>query len=345
MKMLFAILFFVAISMTLLAVVITSPATNTVQFSWYTTTPVVCNLYVYNEHFSKEVFESKPSKFHVLTVSDLSPDVSYKYRIECESSTDYVLEGNFSIPFNPGNHFRFVVYGDSRSNPKIHLRVTKVISSKEPLFVLHTGDIVYSDSRINDWADFFKATEPLSNVLFFPAIGNHEKAAENYKTFFSLPGNESYYSFKIGELLFIVLNTNERFDRYSEQYKWLKSLVMTNFAKFTIVMFHHPPFSYSSHGDSYFVKTILVPLFEKYGVDLVLSGHDHNYQRIEHNGLTYIVIGGGGASPYGIKDPSGPVASFEGYHFVLFEYDNGKLKGTCYDIKGQEIDSFFVFPR
>ncbi|AKI96646.1 metallophosphoesterase family protein [Kosmotoga pacifica] len=345
MKMLFVILFFVTISMTLPAVVITSPATNTVQFSWYTTTPVVCNLYVYNEHFSKEVFESEPSKFHVLTVSDLFPDVSYRYRIECVFSTDYVLEGNFSIPFNPGNHFKFVVYGDSRSNPGIHLKVTKVISSKEPLFVLHTGDIVYSDACINDWANLFKATEPLSNVLFFPAIGNHEKKAENYKAFFSLPGNESYYSFKIGELLFIVLNTNERFDWCSDQYKWLESLVMTNIAEFTIVMFHHPPFSYNSYLYSYFVKIILVPLFEKYGVDLVLSGHDHNYQRVEHNGLTYIVTGGGGAFSYDAKNPLGPIASFKGYHFVLFEYDNGTLKGTCYDIKGQEIDSFFVSPH
>ncbi|WP_169746204.1 purple acid phosphatase family protein [Kosmotoga pacifica] len=340
--LLFVLLFLTSIAVSLLAVIITAPSTSTVQFSWYTESAVVCKVYIYSENTSKELSEATPSVFHSMEASELSPDTQYKYRIECDATKAYIQAGSFSIPLNPGNNFSFVVYGDSRSNPRMHAKVAEAISKKKPLFVMHTGDIVYSDERLDDWADFFQATVALGNALFFPVIGNHERTAENYKRFFSLPGNESYYSFKVGELLFIALNTNERFDSYSKQYKWLKSLLSTEKAEFTVVILHHPPFSYGPHGDSYYVKNFLVPLFEQYGIDLVISGHDHNYQRIVCNNLTYIVTGGGGASIYKIKDPSGIASSFEGYNFVLFEYNSGVLKGICYDINGHEIDSFTI---
>ena len=345
MKGLTVLLIFFVISVSLTAAIITSPATNSIQLSWYTSVPESCKLTVYNDVFSIKIVESKPSMFHVQSINGLQPDSIYRYRIEYNSSEETVTEGNFSIPSNPETQFKFVAYGDSRSNLAAHREVSKAIARESPLFVIHTGDMVYSDCRLNDWADFFKATEPLSDTLFFPVIGNHERVAKNYKAFFSLPGNEYYYSYRVGDLLFVMLNANKRFDRCSSQYKWLKSLLKSEPAKFTIAIFHHPAFSYSSHGDSFFVKKILVPLFEKYGVDLVLSGHDHNYQRIEHNGITYIVTGGSGASLYSLKDPSGPVASFKGYHFVLFEYSSGILKGTCYDTGENAIDSFNVFPR
>ncbi|OAA28364.1 hypothetical protein AT15_04630 [Kosmotoga arenicorallina S304] len=338
-------MFFLVASGVLMALIITSPASDSVQFSWYTGESIRCELEVYNDDFSTQATESNPSKFHVHNIGELKPDSNYHYLIRCNSSDEIMIEGSFSIPLNPGDEFEFAVYGDSRSNLSVHEKVVKTIAKKEPLFVIHTGDIVYSDNRLNDWEDFFKATEPFGSTLFLPVIGNHEKEARNYKAFFALPGNESYYSYRAGDLLFLMLNTNERFDRYSKQYKWLKSLLKSETAKFTIAVFHHPAFSYGSHGDSFFVKTILVPLFEKYGVDLVLTGHDHNYQRIEHNGITYIVTGGGGASLYGIKDLSGPTASFKGHHFVLFEYDSGYLKGICYDTNENVIDSFDLFPR
>ncbi len=170
----------------------------------------------------------------------------------------------------------------------------------EPKVVFHTGDLV--DTSHHEWVTFNAITSELREKSeFYPVLGNHEYYAglESFLDNFELPNNEKWYSVGRGGIHFIVLNSNDSIEEGSEQYAWLVSDLKSigSSVKFTIVIFHHPPFSstYSVEGDIRAFRYIAVPLFEKYGVDIVFNGHTHAYERCLYNDIYYITTGGGGA--------------------------------------------------
>jgi hypothetical protein len=89
------------------------------------------------------------------------------------------------------------------------------------------------------------------------------------------------------------------------------------------------------------VRVNIVPVLERYGVDLVICGHNHNYQRSLVNGITYIVTGGGGAELHPIDQPDPDTeASYNGHHFVVFSVDGGTLLGQAITVDGEVVDEF-----
>lgn len=158
---------------------------------------------------------------------------------------------------------------------------------------------------------------------FFPSLGNHDYSDTGnliglptiYTDYFSLPGggyastsgNERYYDFIAGPIHFFVLNSNpdltqepDGFESTSLQAKWLQTQLAASKADWHIVYFHHAPYSSSSmHGSSLWMQWP----FAQWGVDAVLSGHDHTYERIFREELVYFVNGLGGAQRYDFGDP------------------------------------------
>jgi len=208
------------------------------------------------------------------------------------------------------SNFRFVVYGDTQKNQTIHSTIVDLALRSNPAFVIHVGDLVDEGDIPQEWIDFFSIeSELLKTTSLFPTYGNHDGDGLLYDSLFYTPGDERWYTFTYGNVRFISLEVGK--DRWpdikpiSEQYKWLESVLSKNDHPWLIVFFHMPPYTseYSSDEDRFertieetlFVRENLTPLFEKHGVDLVLNGHHHNYQRSEANGITYIVSGGGGA--------------------------------------------------
>ncbi|MBO8166304.1 MAG: metallophosphoesterase [Kosmotoga sp.] len=317
-----------------------------VTINWYTNESADSSCVLIDGFGTERTFYSaQATSFHRIVLEDLDPLMHYNYEVESYSNKKrvYNAKGNFSLTITPS--FSFALYGDSRSNFEIHRKVCKEINQYHPSFIINLGDIVYMDSIIRDWVDYFESIDVFENSFYYSALGNHERAAINFRRFLDFPGDKLYYSFQYGGILFIVLNTNQRYDWCSKQYKWLKALLENRGPdiEFTVVITHHPPYNNSIVNMWRILMNLsLVPLFEQYKVDLVISGHIHNYQRFLKNSITYLISGGGGALLDTSKATAGFKKDFSNYHFILFEYVKGKLTAKCIDIDGNIRDEFVI---
>ena len=172
-----------------------------------------------------------------------------------------------------------------------------------PDFVLGTGDMVDEGYRQEQWQQFFDVeSELLRDNVYFPALGNHDRqgrgrTADTYRAYFSVPENgddtERYYAFTYGERavpdprLERVQLRADRSDRVARARADRGAPGPT--IRHIFVVMHHPPFSISLHGGQRDLRERWTPLFEKYGVTAVFSGHDHVYERAEHDGVRYFV--------------------------------------------------------
>ncbi len=240
------------------------------------------------------------------------------------------------------------VYGDSRTGHDVHARVVAAMLAREPAVVFHTGDLVNNGFDPLDWEIFNRITADLrARAEFFPALGNHELESPLYFDNFELPGNEQWYTVTRGPARFLVLDTNVDFSPGSEQYRWLEGELQQRRGLYTIVIFHHPPFSLSREDPTgVMVEKYLVPLFDEYAVDLVFCGHDHNYQRFFYRGTNYIIAGGGGAPLYGRTRDDPRCRKFAmTYHYAILLIGEEKLTVNVYDLDGRLLDAVTVVPR
>lgn len=133
---------------------------------------------------------------------------------------------------------------------------------------------------------------------FFPSIGNHDwnfvDGYEPYLDYFTLPGNERYYDVDFGAVHLFILNSDDHepddVGRSSAQAQWFQEAIAASDSEWNIVAFHHAPYSSGSHGGTTWMQWPFV----EWGADAVLAGHDHLYERLEVDGLLYIVNGLGG---------------------------------------------------
>ncbi len=204
-----------------------------------------------------------------------------------------------------------------------------------PAFVLHVGDLVYEGGQANQWIPHFfrPAGALLGRVPVFPCIGNHDwdpngLGVAKYTALFKLPSeNERWYSFDYGKCHFICLDAYSDFSPTSDQYHWLikgggqdagdlpqawRGKTVYGTVDRIFVYMHFPPYSSGPHGTEQDPKKLdyqkrmdlrayLVPKFEKYGVDMVFTGHEHLYERVSKGGIQYVVTGGGGAPGHSIN--------------------------------------------
>ena len=238
-----------------------------------------------------------------------------------------------------------VVYGDSRDDHPIHEQIADAIIKTRPKIVFHTGDIISNKSGPKYWEEPLRIISKLKNIAeFFPAMGNHD--TDLFFRNFNLPNNGHWYSVEREGIHFIVLDTNSEIDGGSVQYKWLEDDLagIKDKDKFIVAIFHHPILNTGYHsGSGKALKFFLVPLFEKYGVDVVFSGHDHDYERSRYHNIYYIVTGGGGAPLYGKKEESPYTEYFlKEYHFCLLSHQGNKLIVTVLDPYFNILDEFTV---
>jgi len=277
---------------------------------------------------------SDPAKtiFHEITLTGLKPATTYYYSLSTEDDIKtsppkaHTIYSFHTPPATRDTSFRFIVYGDSRTDVTAHKQILRLAAKLEPDFIIHTGDIVANGTDLKDWDNFFLASSKLlSQVPFYFALGNHELDSENYFDFFALPGNERYYSFNYANCHFVCIDSSSPYLWDDRQIHWLeKDLKANRWADFTILFCHHPPFSCSSHGSSLFLRETYCPIFERYGVDVVFSGHDHSYQRSLYHNIQYIVSAGGGAPIYGIGLKRDWLVKGESVHHLVLVEVNGK---------------------
>ena len=284
------------------------------------------------------------SALRMAVFEDLTPATRYEYRI---GGGEAAATGSFVTAPPPGasDPIRFVIYGDARTYPDRHRSVTEAIAREDPAFVVCSGDLVTNGQVWEQWGpQFFGPAAPyLTRSVLWPVRGNHEGDAVIYRELFDLPGNELYYSFNYGNAHFIVL------DCYSERakmLKWLKRDLAKNRAEWTFVVLHEPMFNVGGHASAWGREDFL-PVLEEQGVDFVVAGHSHIYERFLPIGppgrkpLIHVVSGGGGAPAYTVETSpalAGGVGSPD-LHYCLFEIDGNRCTMTVKRPDGSVLDS------
>ena len=164
------------------------------------------------------------------------------------------------------------------------------------------GDNDYTDSPARfrqNWQDAFGWLQR-AGVSVSGTLGNHDVEVNGGRYQLELLGMpRAHYTRRVGNVQLFLLDSNSVGDR---QTLWLRNALARSTARWKIAAFHHPPYTCGGHSGDRAVRERWVPLFERYGVQLVLAGHDHNYQRFaKRRGVTYVVHGGGGAGLYALK--------------------------------------------
>lgn len=301
-----------------------------------------------------EASTSERGAFHGVELRGLRPSTRYTYRVEAGGAASEA--GSFTTAPAGNAPFSFLVYGDNRSDPAAHERVVAGMLRAPSDFLVHTGDMVQTGGSSTDWQIFFSIERPLlRDRCLFGAVGNHELVgygADNFLRYFSPakaagPGTEGglFYSVRWSNARFFFLNAMATWDS-SRDREWLgreldRSAVEDGDVHRIAVM-HHGPYSAGPHGpNAAFVRSGVEELLRSRGVDLVLAGHDHLYERGESRGLKYIVSGGGGAPLYQKRSrPHQTTQAFEStHHYVSMRVDGDDVKAEARRADGTLIES------
>jgi hypothetical protein len=254
-----------------------------------------------------------------------------------------------TLPVKEGS-LRFAVFGDTGSGSEKQRQVADMMVQYRSIFpfgfVLMMGDNLYGGETPKDFENkFSKVYKQLldAKVLFYATLGNHDLPLQTNYQNFNMNGKE-YYRFKKGNVAFYSLNSNYM-DK--KQVQWLEDELAKDRSEWKVCFFHHPPYSSArKHGSDPQLREVLEPIFVKYGVNVVLNGHDHVYERIKpQKGIYYFVSGAGGQLRRGdLKDPS-PLTdrSFDqDMHFMLFEVTGDQMYFQAISRTGETVDSGII---
>jgi predicted phosphodiesterase len=294
--------------------------------------------------YGQTAIDHEPTKRHAVVLSHLRPNTQYYYKVK---SNNAVLESAiFHTGKIGGTPFRFAVFGDSGSGKSQEYKVAREVETQNVDFILHTGDLVYSRGEDKEYRPrvYLPYKNLLAQVLLFPVLGNHDMKTlrgQPWLDNFVLPGKKRYYSFSYGNAFFIALDS---YEINSTTTDWLEHELAGTDQLWKFVFFHEPPFSNQvRRSGNAATRNLWVPLFEKYGVDIVFSGHDHMYTHFEpKNGVVYIVEGAGG-SKLKKHDPLANGVLFTNdnkYGFGLVDITGPKLVFRHVTTEGAILDTF-----
>ncbi len=283
------------------------------------------------------------------SIRGLQPDTIYCYEV-ANGSVLRERTGFRTAPLaTDPDPVRFLVFGDSGGDNSDQRALLEQMYTVPYDLIIHTGDLAYNDGKLGQFEStvFRIYAELFARIPFFPAAGNHEyntaKGAA-FRSVFSLPGDsgEKWYSYDWGNVHFVALDTEAS---YTEQAAWLDADLAATEQPWKIIYMHRPPYSSGDHGSDTSLRAKLAPVVEKHGVQLVLAGHDHNYERMTpQNGVAYVVTGGGGIGTRPVGTSSFTAFSAEVIHFVYGEVFADKMVLHAIDGTGVEFDSM-VIPR
>ena len=242
---------------------------------------------------------------------------------------------------------RFAVIGDNGTGDTPQYEVAAEMEAYRKVvgydFVTMMGDNIYGSHKPKDIERKFETPyKPLldAGVKFYACLGNHDDSNETLYKLFNMDG-QHYYSFKKGDVQFFVLDSNYM---DSKQLDWIQNQLSGSTAKWKIAYFHHPLYSDGRfHGPDLDLRKQLMPIFEKYGLNVVLSGHDHVYERFKpEDGIYFFLVGNSGELRYHNLRPGSNImaAGFDTDRtFMLVEISGDKLYFQTVSRTGQTVDS------
>ena len=277
--------------------------------------------------------DDSPKTEHIITIDNLKPDTKYFYSVASGNTILQTSVDNFFVTSPPvGSEKKVTIWalGDmgmgTESQTKVYQQYLKHTNRKHTNLWLLMGDNAYAQGI--DWEfqerffEYYQTDMLMKQTVLMPTPGNHDYSPTPnnyiiedpliaYFNIFSFPtkgeaggvpsGSKAYYSYDYANIHFISLDSYGRaggdrsmFAKDGEQLKWLERDLKANKQKWTIVYWHHPPYTMASRNSDVEVdlKTIregVVPILDKYKVDMVLNGHSHVYERSQmmkgHYGL------------------------------------------------------------
>ncbi len=339
---------------------------------------------------------------HVVSVTGLAPDTKYFYSVGTSTATQEGGTADHFFVTSPAagtpKPTRMWILGDSGTADSSQAAVRDAyfeVAGTSPDLWLMLGDNAYNSGTDTEYqnAVFNMYPTVLRNSVLWPTLGNHDGVSADsamqsgpYYNIFTLPtsaqaggiasGTEAYYSFDYGDIHFVCLESYET-DRSvgGAMLTWLAADLADNLANWTIVFFHHPPYSKGSHNSDtetqlVEMRTYALPILEAGGADLVLTGHSHSYERSflldGHYGTSGTILPGhkldagdgqdAGDGPY--QKPGGGPASHEGAVYVVAgssgQIDGGSLNhpamhvsmsvlgSMIIDVDGDRLDAQFI---
>jgi hypothetical protein len=345
-------------------------------------------------NLSSSVIDTIISRKHSVLLENLQPNTKYYYSIGKIGIPIQLSSNNFfyTAPLdNDTVPLKFWATGDfgTGTSPQENVRnaFQNYTTGQKIDGWIWLGDNAYSTGTDQEYQDkvFDVYPNQLQNIPLFPALGNHDYAQSGYLStasrttnfpyfsIFTLPtgsGTEKYYSTNYGNVHFIALDSYGSYNSPSStMYNWLISDLINNTQQWTIAYFHHPPYSKGSHDSDdsdelVDMRNNIVPLLESYGVDLVLSGHSHSYERSffinGHYGdentfdSTYLVQSGGGpyhkltrnsaGTVYVVCGVSGKISSTSpGYpHRAMYASTVSEYGSMLIDVTGTSLTASFL---
>ncbi|WP_373530995.1 metallophosphoesterase [Vampirovibrio sp.] len=243
---------------------------------------------------------------------------------------------------------RFIAFGDFGQGTPFQAKLAKQMvkaHQRQPFgLALLLGDNIYPNGDIkklakthfeNPYAGLIER-----NIQFIATIGDHDDRnghREDEMSYFKMP--KDYYKVSQGPVDFFILNTTF-FVRSPEQRAWIERALAESKAPWKIVVGHHPMYSSGRNGNTDGARKVLEPLMIRYGVDLYLAGHDHDYERFAPiQGVRYVVSGGGGSYLYNFRktQPHSEVR-LKTHHFLLLEVTQNHLWLKAINRHGDVID-------
>lgn len=252
-------------------------------------------------------------------------------------------------PQTPALSSTLAVIGDYGSGDENEQAVAALVAAAHPSAVFTVGDNVYSDAGyahlVGDYYGEF-----VSAGTFHPATGNHDysEGIEHYDAYFGTRPGQRYGVVVAGAISFFVLDDQAAWDdptNWQEQQSWLKRSLAISQSSYNVVLLHHPPFSSGSeHG--YTPETQLD--FADMGADVIIAGHDHISERMQINGITYLIAGAGGKNLYNCVDGQVTESLFcDDEHFAALFLSPGDeaMTGRFLATDGSTLDTFSVPAR
>ncbi|HXW05842.1 MAG TPA: carbohydrate-binding protein [Vicinamibacterales bacterium] len=313
---------------------------------------------------------------HEALLTGLAAGTQYSYDVLIDGVDLTPGQDTFrSAPARGTGSVRFIAFGDSGVGSTAQRDLAVRMAADVFDLAIHGGDVAYGTSSGLGGASYPQYEAWVFDIYgswlrsrpFFPSIGNHDDEiafARAYKDVFVLPENgsspmfpdhaERYYSYDYGPVHFVALDTELAFQdasRRTAQLQWLDADLASTAQPWKIVYFHRSPYSAGTHhGSDLAVRKAFGPLFERHGVDLVISAHEHNYERsipwreFEPTGepVVYVVSGGGGGPIYPAGRAAWTAASIAAHHYVKVSVSGCSLSGQAIGVTGAALDSFSI---
>lgn len=309
---------------------------------------------------------------HKVIATELEPGTTYSYRVGSGEEKGWSEPAIFTTENDSKEPLTFINVTDSQGVTEADFARWGATLDKafatfpNARFIVHNGDLTEDPEDETAWDHFFgKAQKWLPRIPLMPVTGNHDEVngqADRYTSHFNLPDNGASgsipgttYSFDVGPAHIVVLNTESNLE---EQTKWLQKDLVSTDKPWKIIAMHRGAYG----GNTYKKVAKWVPVFEEYGVDLVLQGHNHEYSRSYPLMDGQKVGNGEGAIPcrtgivYVVTHTAGQKFNEKKeeqfYHKVHFQHRKQMFAGItiqgdtltfqAYDVDGEKLDEFML---